>query len=101
MARLEPLCVWRKLDQTLSGFVSKVRCEGGSWLSIGNPALVQLEALPKEIGCGVLLRPLGMDGSTNLILETSVGTIRALVDVSAAQAFAPDALELRLKGDPK
>ena len=58
------------------GYVKKIPCEGRLYISvIGNSKLVQLEALPKELGCGVVLKPLATSGRTNLILETSTGTI--------------------------
>ena len=58
------------------GFVQKVPCKGRLYLSaVGNESLVRLEALPKEVGCGVVLKPMGRIGETNLILETSSGTV--------------------------
>ena len=62
------------------GFVQKIPCTGKLFISaVGNDNLVRLEALPKELGCAVILKPTGLLGKTNLILETSTGTvIRAL-----------------------
>ena len=66
------------------GFVTKVQCEGKLFVSaVGNDLLVQLEALPKELGCGVILKPTGRaTGKTNLLLETSTGTIDQELEVS-------------------
>ena len=65
-----------------TGYVSKVSCEGRLFVSaIGNESLVRMEALPKELGCAVILKPIGNVDTTNLILETSVGTIEKQVMV--------------------
>lgn len=59
------------------GFVKKLTCEGRLFVSaVGNDRLVHLEALPKELGCAVILKPIGGVGETNLILETSTGTVK-------------------------
>ena len=83
------------------GFVTKVHCDGRLLVSaVGNEALVQLQALPKELGCGVLLKPLATLGESNLILETSAGTVTALVEVKAGQSPPrPGELNVELKGD--
>ena len=58
------------------GFVQKITCKGRLYISaVGNENLVRLEALPKELGCGVVLKPVGKVGVTNLILETSAGSL--------------------------
>jgi hypothetical protein len=48
----------------------------------GNEAMVRLEALPKELGYAVILKPLVSSRKTNLILETSTGTTERLIDVN-------------------
>ncbi|MBU6154133.1 MAG: hypothetical protein KGP28_07510 [Bdellovibrionales bacterium] len=64
------------------GYVEKLSCKGKLFVSaVGNEALVHLEALPKELGCGVILKPLQRSGKTNLILETSTGTVIRTVEV--------------------
>lgn len=69
------------------GFVTKIRCEGRLLVSaVGNDGIVRLEALPREIGCGVLLKPLVKSGETNLFLETSVGTIRRMIIIRGGNA---------------
>jgi hypothetical protein len=66
-----------------AGFVHKVSCEGKPFISVvGNDAIVRLEALPEELGCGVILKPLVSSGKTNLVLETSVGTIQKNIQIS-------------------
>jgi len=83
------------------GFVTKVQCEGRLLVSaVGNDALVQLEALPKELGCGVILKPTGRGlGKTNLILETSTGTIDCEIDiVSGVPSTAQRIVRLRAGG---
>lgn len=65
------------------GFVTKLACEGRLFVSaVGNDRLVSLEALPKELGCAVMLKPIGGVGETNLILETSSGTVKMNLIVS-------------------
>ena len=90
-------------DITLyTGFVSKVRCEGRLMVSaVGDSTLVQLQALPKEMGCAVLLKPLGSTGKTNLILETSTGSITRIVRISSVVPDRSGRLEWKLKGDQK
>ncbi|MGE4108222.1 MAG: hypothetical protein AB7F66_13490 [Bacteriovoracia bacterium] len=81
-----------------SGFITKVRCEGRLLTSsIGNEQIVQLEALPKEVGCAVLLKPLSSTGKTNLILETSSGSVKTLVSLSS-ETPALGSLQVELKG---
>jgi hypothetical protein len=64
------------------GFVRKLHCEGRLYLSsVGNPALVELQPLPRELGCGVIVRPLAGSGETDLILETSTGTISRVIEI--------------------
>jgi hypothetical protein len=77
------------------GYVTRIGCEGRLLVSsVGNEALVRLEALPKELGCGVLVKPLAASGRTNLILETSAGTIERVLSVERAGGM-PRARELR------
>lgn len=85
------------------GFVTKLRCEGRLLVSaLGNDREIRLEALPKELGCGVLLKPLSTTSiKTNLILETSAGTIQRLVFVTPGAAPRSSDLEIELKGESK
>lgn len=83
------------------GYVTRIECNGRLLVSaVGNDALVRLEALPKELGCGVLLKPLATSGRTNLILETSAGTIEQVLEIEAPAKDAPRAKDLvvQLKG---
>ena len=67
-----------------AGYVTKVRCEGKLLISaVGESSLVALEALPQNVGCGVLLKPLTKTGRTNLVLETSTGSVSILVEIAA------------------
>lgn len=82
------------------GYITRIQCEGRLLISaVGNDALVRLEALPKELGCGVLLKPAVGAGRTNLVLETSTGTIERLLEVEPVKA-QPRGSDLRyfLKG---
>ncbi len=82
------------------GYVTKIHCDGRLLVSaVGNDALVRLDALPKELGCGVLLKPVVSGGYSNLILETSAGTISTLIEIEP-KAKPPKAseLEFQLKG---
>lgn len=77
------------------GYLTRVQCEGRLLVSaIGNEQLVRLEALPRDLGCGVLLKPIGPAGRTNLILETSAGSIERIVEISAANRTLPSRSEL-------
>jgi len=68
--------------QLFHGYVSKVHCAGRLLVSaVGNDALVRLEALPRELGCGILLKPVASSGASNLILETSAGTVSVLIEI--------------------
>src|SRR5690606_26489110 len=53
------------------GYITKATCHGRLLISaVGDEQLVELSALPRELGCGVLLKPKVDRGKTNLILET-------------------------------
>ncbi len=78
------------------GYVTKVECEGKLLASaVGNTTLVLLEALPREIGCGVLLKPKQSSARTNLILETSSGSIERTIDI-VAEKFQPASSQLKI-----
>lgn len=81
----------RSRDNVLNlylGYTTKVQCQGKLQLSaIGNEQLVQLEAFPKELGCGAFLKPRSGAGRTNLILETSAGSIERIVEVRPLGTF--------------
>ncbi len=82
------------------GFVSKLRCEGRLYVSaIGNDRLVQLDALPKEMGCAVLLKTLAGEGQTNLVLETSTGTILRIVEIVPSVIPSSGLLEIQLRAE--
>ena len=80
------------------GYVYRVRCDGRLLVSaVGNESLIRLDALPRELGCGAVLKPLQSSGKTNLIFETSAGTvIRAVEIVSRLEGGA--GLEIDLTG---
>lgn len=65
------------------GFLKKVECKGRLYASgVGDETVVEMEALPSNIGCGVILKPMKA-GFTNLILETSTGTIEKNLTVAS------------------
>ena len=77
------------------GYVYRLRCEGRLLVSaVGNEALLQLEALPKELGCGAILKPLAPSGRSNILLETSTGSIARSVEI--ARTGSEPTLEIRL-----
>jgi len=81
------------------GYLTRVRCEGRLLISaVGNEELVRLEALPKELGCGALLKPRAQSGQTNFFLETSTGTIARRVEISPHLPTASEPFEILLKG---
>ncbi len=82
------------------GFVTKVYCEGKLLASaVGNDELIKLEPLPKEIGCGVVLKPIQKFGKSNLLIETSTGTIQVLIEVLNKELHKKELLEIFLKGE--
>ena len=82
-----------------TGLIYKIQCEGRLLVSaVGNDEILRLEALPKELGCGALLKPTGKLGTTNLVLETSTGTLTRWVEVQGpASPNARPPLEFQLR----
>jgi len=82
------------------GFVTKLRCEGRLLLSsVGDDRLVRLEALPNGLGCGVVLKPIGASGRTNLILETSTGSVRRMLVIAGGGSMPGSSdLSIQAKG---
>jgi hypothetical protein len=67
------------------GFLKKVECKGRLYASgVGDEEIVELDVLPSNLGCGVILKPVAR-GATNLILETSTGTIEKNITVTAVK----------------
>jgi hypothetical protein len=83
-----------------AGYLTRIECDGRLLISaIGNESLARIEALPKEIGCGVLIKPLASSGQTNLIIETSSETYERILRVQPPGSFpGRDALSIRLTG---
>ena len=80
-----------------AGYLTQVKCSGRLLVSaIGNDRLVILEPLPKDLGCGVVLKPTGIAGRTNLLLETSTGPISLMVDVRAGGIPKPEQLTIEV-----
>ncbi len=68
------------------GYIKKIECRGRLLASsIGAPELVDLAILPKEVGCGIVLRPKAKAGETNLLLETSSGSHLIAVRIERTQ----------------
>src|SRR5688572_502499 len=62
------------------GYVTRLRCEGRLLVSaVGDDRLVRLETLPKELGCGIVLKPVAAEGRSNLLLETTSGSFEAIL----------------------
>ena len=80
------------------GYNQRIECQGRLFVSsVGNDSLVRLEALPKEVGCGVILKPLLKSGRTNLILETSSGSSNAILVIEpSAQNPLPSQLQSKV-----
>lgn len=78
-----------------TGYITKATCQGRLLISaVGDERLVELSALPKELGCGVLLKPRAERGRTNLILETTSGTVNQVLEITR---IIPQALGVELK----
>jgi hypothetical protein len=76
------------------GYVTKLACQGRLLVSaVGNEELVRLDALPRELGCGVLLKPRKAAGRTNLLLETSTGSVRMIVTIGPVNGV-PSSVDL-------
>lgn len=66
-----------------AGFLKKISCKGRLYAhGVGDEGIVELEPLPFNLGCGAILRPVKA-GSTNMILETSTGTLERTLVVRA------------------
>jgi hypothetical protein len=77
------------------GYVTKISCLGRVVASsVGNEELVRLEPLPAAIGCGVILKPVQKSGFTNLIIETSTGTIHRTIKITTPSGFVPTQSDL-------
>ncbi len=78
------------------GYLTQIHCRGRLYLSsMGNSELIQWEAFPKEMGCGVVLKPKGLLGSTDLLLKTSTGDFHLLIEVQKpAIHIQPQTLEI-------
>lgn len=90
----------RESIRLFPGYVTRIQCEGRLLVSaIGDDRAVRLEALPKDLGCGLLLKPSVNSGRTNLLLETSTGSIERVVLIESS-SVPPQAKDLSfvLKG---
>ena len=64
------------------GYISQIHCKGRLILSsVGNPKLVNLSAIPKELGCGVLIEAQVESGTTDILLKTSTGDIHRILEI--------------------
>lgn len=83
-----------------AGYLTKLRCEGKLLISaVGDPKLLVLEALPAQVGCGVLIKPLARTGRTNLALETTTGSISIILEIVPAPGRVTSAqLDLKVRG---
>jgi hypothetical protein len=71
------------------GMLLKVNCKGRLQVSaVGDDRRLQVEALPKQLGCAVILKPL-RPGRTNLILETSAESLMRNVVIKAGSEPKP------------
>ena len=76
------------------GYVTRLRCEGRLLVSaVGDDRLVRLETLPKELGCGIVLKPMAGEGRSNLLLETSAGSFEAILQLAPGKR-KPEARDL-------
>jgi len=81
------------------GYITKATCQGRLLISaIGDEELVELSPLPRELGCGVLLKPKVERGKTNLILETTSGTVNQVIEITKN---IPRNLEVELQENRK
>lgn len=66
------------------GYVYKFRCEGRLLVSaVGDERLVRLEALPREIGCGAIVKSVSGLGITNIIFETTQGSFSRVIQITS------------------
>jgi hypothetical protein len=76
------------------GFLTRDRCHGRLKLSaVGDESLVERQALPATSECGVILRPLGKTGRTDLLLETTTGSVHRILEIQSSGPTSAGALE--------
>ena len=64
------------------GYLTRIECSGRLLATaVGNEQEFTLEALPKELGCGVLIRPRSKEGRTNLLIETTTGASEVILEI--------------------
>ena len=80
-----------------AGYLTQVHCRGRLFVSsVGDPNLIQWEAFPKELGCGVVLKPKGPLGTTDLLLKTSTGDYHFIFDIRKPPSpLKPELLEIQ------
>ena len=89
----------RQTIRLFPGYISKITCDGKLLVSsVGNDVLIRLEPLPQTLGCAVLLKPQASSGRTNLVLETSAGSIQTTLEVRIGSPSGND-LKIKLQGD--
>lgn len=79
-----------------AGYNTQVHCQGRLFVSsVGDPNLVRWEAFPNGLGCGVVLKPNGIPGNTDLLLKTSTGDYHLIIEVKKAPSgLKPKDLEI-------
>jgi hypothetical protein len=89
--------------QLYPGFVTQIHCKGKLLLSaVGNPKLVQREAFPKELGCGVVLLTQAHEGRTDLLLKSSSGDFHLILQINSNPAgVRPKDLEYYVERMPE
>ena len=92
-----------KVIRLYPGYTTRINCRGRLILSaIGNEEIVQLDALPSELGCGIILKPKATKGRTDLAAETSAASILRIVNIqSAVSQPEPGDLVYSISGDSK
>ena len=90
------------VNSTLSvylGYLTQIHCRGRLFLSsVGNSKLLHLEAIPKEIGCGVVLQSKGQTGTTDLLLKTSTGDFHFILEIKNPPLnLRPEQLEVEIE----
>lgn len=84
-------------DLIFFGYVTKVDCRGKLIASsVGNSDLVEAQALPSELGCGLILKPKEPSGTTNLVLETSVDSVVRTLEIRNERPQPKD-LKIRMR----
>ena len=85
------------------GYITQIHCKGTLYTSsVGSDELINLEPIPKNLGCGVLLQPEKDSGFTDVLLKTNTGDMHRIIEIKkSSRPVTPSQLEIWLSPDGK